>query len=215
MALRANVSGGPAVARRADAKRNYDRIIDSARDAFADDGLDASLDDIARRAGVGNATLYRHFPTRHALLEAVHREQVSSLCQLASGFAADAEPADALELWLCAVIDSASVSRGLAAALMLASEADEPILDWCRNAIFDAADLLLTAAQSAGAAPTDLSVGQLLKLVNAISLTTTQEHDPQAEARQLLAVVVAGLRSRAGAPTTDDSLSSRRLKGRR
>jgi AcrR family transcriptional regulator len=185
---------------RADARRNRAQLIDAAHQVFAESGPDASLDEIARRAGVGNATLYRHFPTRIALLEAVHREQIDAICALSERLASDDDAGDALERWLGEVIAATSLSRGLSAAITAATTDDpasESALRECREAIFAAGDRLLEPAQRAGRAPRDASIGQLLRFVSAIAATTASSPDPEPAARELLAIVVAGLRARA------------------
>ena len=216
MTARATPLAGLAPPRRVDARRNYDRLVAAAREVFSESGLDASLDDIARRAGVGNATLYRHFPTRHALLEAAHRDQISSLCSLADELLETSAAADALGQWLLAVIDSTSVSRGLRAALWAASGGEDPALDWCQRAVFEAAGSLLAAATKATAAPADLSVGQLLKFVNAISLATEGEPASRDQARALLEIVLAGLAAKASPGASEQPVGrqpTRRARG--
>src|SRR5215216_6625186 len=108
--------GSPAL--RADARRNRDRLIAAAREAFAERGAEASLDDIARRAGVGPGTLYRHFPTRLTLIEAVYRDGVEALCAEARDLMSSPSPGEALATWLRSVLSYAGEKRGLATALM-------------------------------------------------------------------------------------------------
>ena len=192
-------SRGSRIPSRADARRNYDRLVNAARDAFAESGIDASLDEIAHRAGVGNATLYRHFPTRYALLEAVHRDQIETICRLSEQLAEEADP-DALEAWLRSVVDATSVSRGLAATVTAATNAGETReagLNGCREAIFTAGDRLLDRAKRLGSAPQKISIEQLLRLVNAITATAAAAKGPDQDARLLLGIVMAGLRSQA------------------
>src|SRR5258705_12908209 len=85
---------------RADARRNFDRLVTAAREAFAEHGTATSLEEIARRAGVGIGTLYRHFPSRSALLEAVYVDEIQSVCDRAYGFADRLGPFEALAAWL-------------------------------------------------------------------------------------------------------------------
>ena len=103
--------------RRADAQRNVERLIAAAREAFTAHGPNAPLDDIARTAGVGAGTLYRHFPTRLALFEAVYRDSVERLCADGEWLAATEPPAEALVDWLKGFVTVVSQKRGLAAAL--------------------------------------------------------------------------------------------------
>jgi AcrR family transcriptional regulator len=173
---------------RADARRNRERIVAVAGTAIAEHGADASLEEIARRAGVGSATLHRHFPTRQALLEAVFRDRVEALCALARSTAADLPPGPALAAWLRAVGRHAAVNRGLAASLLRG--ADPSLGASCHAMITAAGEELLTAARRAGDVRADVDVVDLLKLANALSLAT--EGDP-AEADRLLTLALAGI----------------------
>src|SRR5215212_3623398 len=111
---------------RADARRNRDRLIAAARDAFAEHGAEASLDDIARRAGVGPGTLYRHFPTRMDLMEAVYRDGVEGLCAEANALLSAPSPGDALATWLRSFLGYVATKRGLASALMAIAGDEKP-----------------------------------------------------------------------------------------
>ncbi|WP_431918143.1 TetR/AcrR family transcriptional regulator [Nonomuraea jabiensis] len=181
---------------RADAARNYERILAAARSAFAEQGSQAPLDDIAQRAGVGNATLYRHFPTRQALLEAVHRDHIEALCRQAEALLSSASPSEALMSWLKAVVAQGSTTRGLAASLMAAMGTQEE--SWCRAAIVTSATALLTRAQQSNAIRQDVTAGQLLKFVNAIALATETEPDREQQSGHLLDLLLNGLRSTPG-----------------
>src|SRR4051812_43676824 len=99
--------------KRADARRNYEKLLAAARDAFTEDGSAASLEDIARRAGVGIGTLYRHFPTRQALLEAVYLDEVDALCHSATAFS-EQEPWEALAAWLHRLVAYVATKQALA-----------------------------------------------------------------------------------------------------
>jgi AcrR family transcriptional regulator len=161
------------VPRRADARRNYDRLLAAAETALNANGVSASLDDIAKAAGVGNATLYRHFPTREKLIEAVFDQRIQLLCAAAGELAQTQEPATALKNWLCSLAAHITESRVLAAAFAAAYEGPagtEPpqIAAWHR-AIYDAALPLLTAAQNAGAIRGDLDVMELMGLTTAVA----------------------------------------------
>src|SRR5436305_2274253 len=100
-------------AMRADAQRNRDALLEAAAAAFTEHGPEASLEEVARRAGVGIGTLYRHFPTREALVEAAYRRGFETLCDQADQFAQALPPADALEAWMQAFVDYAATKRGL------------------------------------------------------------------------------------------------------
>ena len=176
--------------RRADARRNYAHLLDVARVAFAERGADASLEDIARRAGVGIGTLYRHFPTRQALLEAVFGDRVEALCAEASDLLVAPSPGDALATWLRAVVRHITLYRGLAAALApILDKESEPASSW-HGAIHAAGAALLARAQQSGAVRPDIGVADLLKLANAIAVATEQAPE---SADRLLALVMDGL----------------------
>jgi AcrR family transcriptional regulator len=168
---------------RADARRNYERVVAAAHEVFAEEGPEASLNEIARRAGVGPGTLYRHFPTRHALLTAVLRDRIEALCGRADELLAAESPDTALAEWLRAFLAHARSGQGLGSALMTAGP-DELGFD-CHQRIRDAAAGLLTNAQRAGTARADLEPGDLLQLVVGIALTTTRPADPDEPTRLL------------------------------
>src|SRR2546425_2195928 len=109
---------------RADARRNYEKLINAAREVFTEHGADASLDEIAKRAGVGPGTLYRHFPNRRALQEATYRDGVEQLCTKAYMLAESAEPEQALVAWLHECIGYITDKRCLADALMIKENKD-------------------------------------------------------------------------------------------
>lgn len=179
----ANQDGQPL---RADARRNRDRLMAVASDVIAQHGADASLEEIARRAGVGSATLHRHFQGRQALLEAVFRDRVKTLCALARDLLAAPEPGAALVTWLRAVVAHAAANRGLGASLMLGAGDGESV----HAQILDAGNALLVRAQQAGVAQPDLAIADLLTVVNAISLVTEGQPD---HADRLLTLVVRGV----------------------
>ncbi|GII52082.1 TetR family transcriptional regulator [Planotetraspora thailandica] len=184
----------PARPMRADARRNYDRILAAAAEAIAEHGAEASLEEIARRAGVGSATLHRHFPSRQRLLEAVFRDKVEALCAAAADLAVDPDPWHALVTWLGAVARHAVSNRGLAASLMRGAHDGDPALgDTCHTMIINAGADLLARACRANAARPDVSITDLLKLVNAICLAVEQEPDGAAQADRLLTLALAGV----------------------
>ncbi|MEU6725617.1 TetR family transcriptional regulator [Nonomuraea wenchangensis] len=183
---------------RADAQRNYDRIVSAARDVFARDGAGAALKEIARQAGTGSATLHRLFPSRRALLEAVFHDRVEELCAMAARRAEEGEPGPALLAWLRDLNTYAGTSRGLAASL-LHDGRDADLLEQnegCQAMITEAARELLRRAQQAGAVRPGIRAEDLLALVNAISLAT--EHDDDTErADRLLDIAIKGIRGQA------------------
>jgi AcrR family transcriptional regulator len=172
---------------RADARRNYERVVAAAHEVFAEAGPEASLNEIARRAGVGPGTLYRHFPTRHALLTAVLRDRIEALCGRADELLAAESPDAALAEWLRVFLANARSGQGLGSALMTGGP-DELGFD-CHQQIRDAAAELLTNAQRAGTARADLEPGDLLQLVVGIALTTTHTADTD-EPSRLLSLVL-------------------------
>jgi AcrR family transcriptional regulator len=188
---------------RADARRNRDRLLAVASAVIAERGAEASLEEIARRAGVGSATLHRHFRGRQALLDAVFHDRVDALCSLAhtlartgEGGGTDAEGAadsgTALVTWLRAVVAHAAANRGLGASLMLGVGEAESV----HARILDAGRSLLTRAQAERAAHPDIDIADLLTLVNAISLATEQDPDRAGRADhadRLLTLVVHGV----------------------
>ncbi|GAA1654810.1 TetR/AcrR family transcriptional regulator [Actinoplanes couchii] len=162
---------------RSDARRNYERILAAASAEVAVTGADASLEKIARDAGVGSATLHRHFPTRQALLEAVFHDRVEVLCAQA----AELSLAD----WLRAVAEYGATTRGLAASLLA-----PPAPSGCETMLSDAGGALLRRAQQAGEIRADVAIIDLLTLVNAVSLAT--QDGP--EAIRLTTLALNGIR---------------------
>ncbi|MFB9522005.1 MULTISPECIES: TetR/AcrR family transcriptional regulator [Streptomyces] len=185
---------------RADARRNHAKLLAEARAAFAEHGTDASLEEVARRAGVGIGTLYRHFPTRHALLSAVFQDAVDELLTRAHELAEspDDEPCTALATWLRAIITHASEYRGLARALLAASgtTGGATALSSCSTPMREAGTTLLARAQQAGAVRGDVPIGDLMQLTNAIALAAEQSPDDPELADRLLSLAVRGLRPR-------------------
>jgi len=176
--------------KRADAQRNYDKLIAAGREAFTEKGSDASLEDIARRAGVGIGTLYRHFPTRQALLEAVYVEEVEALCRSADELDGE-EPWDALVAWLHRFVDYVGTKTALADQLFEYFDRDAPFFATCRNAFYSTGGPLLERAQEAGAVRTDISLDEVLHLVAGI--TKVNAGGPEATKR-LLDLALDGLR---------------------
>ena len=115
-------SGQPARPPRADALRNRERVLEAAKAVFSAGGADASLEAVARQAGVGIGTLYRHFPAREALFEAVYRREVEQLAELAVALEADPAPVEALRRWLRANVEFVVTKKGMSAALASAAQ---------------------------------------------------------------------------------------------
>ncbi|MFE2945175.1 TetR/AcrR family transcriptional regulator [Streptomyces sp. NPDC059255] len=180
---------------RADARRNYERLLGEARASFAEHGTDTSLEDIARRAGVGIGTLYRHFPNRHALLNAVFQEALADLLQRSRDLAESASPCRALTEWLRAVITHAGEYQGLSRALMSASNDESSALSECSGPMREAGARLLARAQESGDVRSDVSIRDLLQLTNAIALAAEQSPDDPRLADRLLMLTLTGLRA--------------------
>lgn len=179
---------------RADARRNYERLLTEARTAFAEHGTDASLEEIARRSGVGIGTLYRHFPNRHAMMSAVFQEALASLLQRSRELASAEQPCGALVEWLRAIITHAGEYRGLARALLSASHDESSALSECSVPMRDAGERLLVRAQQSGAVRADVSIGDLMQLTNAIALAAEQDPGDPELADRLLMLTLRGLK---------------------
>ncbi|WFE31234.1 TetR/AcrR family transcriptional regulator [Micromonospora sp. WMMD975] len=172
--------------KRADARRNYDALIAAARDVFGEYGAGASLEQIARRAGVGIGTLYRNFPQRRDLFEAVYVEEVRALSASAADLA-DLDPWSALVGWLRRFVDHVGAKRALADELVHDSE----VFRSCRTEIYAAGEPLLRRAQTAGAARTDADFDDVVRLISGIA--AYQFPDP-AQRDRVLAIALDGLR---------------------
>ncbi|CAM5630201.1 TetR/AcrR family transcriptional regulator [Streptomyces tanashiensis] len=179
-----NRQGRPAAgpSQRTDARLNRERLVTAAREVFAEAGPGASLNEIARRAGVGPGTLYRHFPHRSALLTAVLADRIETLCAHAERLLAAENADEALEQWLGAFLAHARVNQGMGSALLVES-AGELGFD-CHRRILDVAAGLLARAQQHGTARADLTADDLLPLVIGVALATT--HDERAGQPELL-----------------------------
>ncbi|WP_405877376.1 TetR/AcrR family transcriptional regulator [Streptomyces sp. NBC_00005] len=178
---------------RADARRNYERLLAEARSAFAAHGTDASLEDVARRAGVGIGTLYRHFPNRHALLSAVFEDAVGDLLDRSHELLDAPEPCTALVTWLREIVTHAGEYRGLARALMSVTSDNTSALSRCSAPIREAGNALLLRAQQAGTVRPDVAIGDLLQLTHAIALAAEESPTDPDLADRLLTLTLRGL----------------------
>ncbi|MFG1957296.1 TetR/AcrR family transcriptional regulator [Nonomuraea sp. NPDC049028] len=174
--------------RRADARRNHDAVLAAARKLFAERGVDVPLDDVARHAGVGNATMYRHFPTRQDLIIAVYADEVTELCESGDALLAAGSPGDALHEWLGAFVAHVAGKRDL--ALELPRDGSALFGEWHEKMLATASALLIRA-QDAGEVRADLTVRELMTLANAIALTGS---DQSARLLDLLRYGTAGRR---------------------
>ena len=178
--------------KRADARRNFDKLLAAAAAAFAEDGADASLEDIARRAGVGIGTLYRNFPTREALLEAVYVDEVQEMSRSAADLA-DLEPWEALTTWLRRFVRFAATKRALHQAMLATSDQPSEVFAACRTAISEAGELLLGRAQEAGVVRRDTTFSDVGRMVSGIAAVPAA--DP-GQVDRILDVALDGLRYR-------------------
>jgi AcrR family transcriptional regulator len=178
--------------KRADALRNYEALIAAAREAFAEGGTSTSLEEIARRAGVGIGTLYRNFPSRQDLLEAVYVGEVEALCQSATELA-DREPWDGLVEWLHGFIGYMATKQALAGALLDYLDPGSDFFRGCRGAFFAAGEPLLLRAQEAGVVRQDTNIGEVIQMVSGISKIPSG--DPE-QIGHILDMAIDGLRYR-------------------
>jgi AcrR family transcriptional regulator len=181
--------------RRADARRNYEQLLEQARIGFAEFGVDVSLDKIARRAGVASGTLYRHFPTRLDLIEAVLAEQIAELVDLGRGLLTVEDEFDALYTWLRAALTHALTYRGLAAAVMnSALDHGNGLVSTWHAEMFEVGAALLARARQSGVVVADADEADVLKMVGAIAWAAQDTPDSSAQADRLLALLMNGLR---------------------
>lgn len=178
---------------RADARRNRERLLDVAVRAFSQDGPDVTLDAIAKEAGVGIGTLYRHFPTREALIEAAYRNELAKLCDAAPGLLARMPPDQALRTWMDQAADYLATKRGMAGALKAVIAAGANPYANSRDLLLGAIDTLLRAGAEAGTLREDVPAEDLLVGMNGICLATG-EPDRRAQAGRLLDLLMDGLR---------------------
>jgi len=179
--------------KRADARRNYDKIIAAGHDAFAEGGASTSLEEIARRAGVGIGTLYRNFPNRQALLEAVYLDEVEDLCRTADDLG-ELPPWEALMTWLHRFVGYLATKQALAPELLDYVDRDAPVFQTSRRALHAAGEPLLARAQEAQVVRTDTSRSDVIQMVGGIARIATG--DP-AQTEHILDVALDGLRYRA------------------
>lgn len=177
------------MAKRADAERNREKILAAARAAFADPEAEVSMAEIARRAGVGMATLYRNFPGRQELLEALYVDEVDAVCDAAATPAGDT-PAERLDDWLRSFFDFFTNKRHVGDELLRAPDADRGFFESSRARVTAAGLPLFEEARHAGEIRADLNFEQALELVHAVAKI---EGDP-AYLRPILDAVLAGLR---------------------
>ncbi|MBE1609644.1 TetR/AcrR family transcriptional regulator [Actinopolymorpha pittospori] len=170
-------------------------MVEQAKIAFAEFGVDASLDEIARRAGVASGTLYRHFPTRLDLIETVLAEQIAELVSLGRGLLTVEDAFDALSTWLRAALVHALTYRGLAATVMnSALDRGNDLASTWHAELFEVGAALLARAQRSGVVAADADDADVLRMVGAIAWAAQDAPDSSAQADRLLALLMNGLR---------------------
>ncbi|GGY12585.1 TetR/AcrR family transcriptional regulator [Streptomyces anandii] len=187
---------------RADARRNRDRILEAAVQAFSERGPDVAIDTIAKAAGVGSATLYRHFPTREALIEAAYRNELARVCDSAVKLLADHEPDRAIRLWMDDFIDYLAAKQGMADALRAAVASGANPFAETLDKLATAIGTLLRAGAGAGLLRPDVDpfdVGFSLAGVGLITSAPGQRE----RAGRLLDLLLDGLRYGAGGPASN------------
>ena len=159
----ADASAAPVRKPRVDAVRNRERVLEAAKAVFSAGGPDASLEAVARRAGVGIGTLYRHFPTREALFEAVYRREVQQLGELAEQLKTEAEPVEALRRWLRSNVEFVGTKKGMTTALALAAKPSSELTAFSFDRLAQAVGALLDRAVAAGEIRADVGAEDLLR----------------------------------------------------
>ena len=172
---------------RADAARNFDALVAAGREAFAEEGSAASLEDIARRAGVGIGTLYRNFPTRDDLIETLYLGEVDALVDAADEVA-ELGPWDALRAWLDRFVTYVGTKHALLDGLNRRS----PVLAECRGMMLSAGEPLLQRAQASGEVDPDITIGDVVKLVSGVAAVAS--YDDEAQRQRVLNLAINAIR---------------------
>jgi AcrR family transcriptional regulator len=178
---------------RTDALRNRERILDAAKEAFTRFGASASLDDIAKQAGVGAGTLYRHFPTRDALIEAVYRSEVEKLAAAQRRFAETMPPIDALRSWMLLFVDHIAAKQIIAPALNSVVGGASKLYEGSRSLIQSTIDALVRRAIKSGDIRKDIDSQDLLRALIGVFYVGSGP-GPQQTARRLVDILIAGSR---------------------
>jgi AcrR family transcriptional regulator len=189
----------PAEQLRADARQNHARLIGAATEAFAEKGADAPLEDIARRAGVGIGTLYRHFPSRVDLQAAVFRTQVRAICDQGDALLETDAPGQAFAAWTRALAGYLMTKRGLSRALIDAMGVESELITSCWVTMRETTERLLEEAQQAGVIRSDVTPVDVMRLIHGVAVSSEKEPD---RAGLLLSVMLDGLRTPAGGSRT-------------
>jgi AcrR family transcriptional regulator len=182
----------PGRRQRADARRNRERLVTSARQVFAEEGGGASMEAIARQAGVGVGTLYRHFPRRIDIVEAVYLDDVDELVRAAEEAVTDLEPWPAVVAFLEAFVRYAQRKRTFLNELREAFDKNPELRSLCRERIDDAMELVIDRAQGAGVIRTDVGSADLIQLVTPMCTNASVTEE---QSTRLLAMILDGLRA--------------------
>jgi len=185
----------PAAQLRADARQNHARLISAATATFAEKGADAPLEEVARRAGVGIGTLYRHFPTRLDLQAAVFRTQVSDVCGQGDALLETDTPEQAFATWIRTLAAYLVTKRGLSRALIEAVGVESELITSCWMAMRETTERLLVAGQRAGVIRGDVTATDVVRLVHGVAVSTEKQPD---RAELLLSVTLDGLAAKPG-----------------
>jgi AcrR family transcriptional regulator len=179
---------------RADAQRNRDRLLETAVRAFSQAGPDVTLDAIAKDAGVGIGTLYRHFPTREALVEATYRNELARLCDAAAELLETTPPDEALRTWMDRFVDYMTTKRGMADALhAVIASGGNPFAE-SRDRLVAAITTLLKAGSTAGTVRADVDPGDVVASISGVTLTAGAP-EQRAQAGRMLDLLMDGLRT--------------------
>jgi len=178
---------------RADAERNRDRVLEVAKEAFTRSGAEASLDEIARQAGVGAGTLYRHFPSREALIEAVYRTEVEKLAAAERKFADTMPPIEALRAWMLLFVDYIATKKIIAPALNALVGGQSKVIEASYGQIWEAIRALVKRAIRSGDIRRDLDPIDLLRALIGVS-NVASSPDWQQSARRLVDILITGSR---------------------
>jgi AcrR family transcriptional regulator len=179
---------------RKDAQRNRDALLIAAADAFAERGVECSLEEIARRAGVGIGTLYRHFPNRDALIEAVYRREVATLCDRVPDLLGKHQPIDALRMWLREFAGYVARKRGMAMALKSALGPDNELFTESHRRMHEAFDAVLRAAVDSGEVRPDANPDDLMRGLSGICMASDTTMQCAERNARLVDLLVDGLR---------------------
>jgi len=178
---------------RADAQRNRERILEVAKEAFSRSGANASLDDVAKQAGVGPGTLYRHFPTRDALIEAVYRTEVEKLAAAERKFAESMPPIEALRAWMLLFVDHIATKQIIGPALNTFVGGPSKLYEGSRSQVQGAINALVKRAIKSGDMRKDLNPFDLLRALIGVS-NVASSADWQQSAKRLVDILIAGSR---------------------